>query len=679
MMLRKIRLLTATIGVAVSALAPGAGMDSSLKSADFDKNTGVCANLFAYVNDNWLAAHPIPSDRTSWGSFEMLEEQSLDAQRDIVDNVSKGKFATGSLEQKVGDFYFTGIDEAAIEKAGMTPIKADLQRIEGLKSADAITAFLRDSAVQGHSYVFGFGSSPDYKNSSIMIGYAGQGGLGLPERDYYLKTDDASKKLRDAYVAYIARLFELVGTSKDDAAKQATSVLDFETRMAKASLPIVEMRKPENRYHPVSIADADKATPHFSWTKFFAAQHIPADKAFSLSQPPFFAEIDRMLVDVPAERWRAYLRFHLINGAAPFVSRSFVDANFDFFNKTLRGQSEQKPRWKRVLGTIDREMGMALGQLYVAKNFPPESKVRAEELVSNLRLALKNRIEKLDWMSDATKVKALEKWSSFMPKIGYPDEWRDWSGLSISRAGYFANVRAAQKFNHDWHVGKIGKAVDRKEWSMTPQTINASYNPTKNEIVFPAAILQPPFFDAKADDALNYGGIGAVIGHEMTHGYDDQGSQFDALGNLQNWWTSDDKKQFEARTDKLVKQFDDYVAIDDLHVHGRQTLGENIADLGGLNVAFDALQQALAASHASPQNKIDGFTENQRFFLNFARVWARSMKPEELKLRLNTDVHAPSQFRAIAAPSNMPGFAEAFGCKAGDAMVRSDAERVKIW
>ncbi|HEX6833498.1 MAG TPA: M13 family metallopeptidase, partial [Rudaea sp.] len=303
----------------------------------------------------------------------------------------------------------------------------------------------------------------------------------------------------------------------------------------------------------------------------------------------------------------------------------------------------------------------------------------AKELVDNLRTALKARIEHLEWMSDETKKHAVEKWETFMPKIGYPDKWRDWSGLSIAREGYLANVRAAEKFDHDWRMGKIGKPVDRKEWGMTPQTINAYYNPTKNEIVFPAAILQPPFFDAKADDALNYGGIGAVIGHEMTHGYDDQGSQFDALGNLQNWWTPDDKKQFEARTDKLVKQFDDYVAIDDLHVHGRQTLGENIADLGGLNVAFDALQQALKAANSKSDAKIDGFTEDQRFFLNFARIWARAFKPEELKLRLNTDVHAPAQFRAIAAPSNMPAFAQAFSCKAGDAMVRPDAEQVKIW
>jgi putative endopeptidase len=670
--------LTFAIGFAIASIGVAAEMDSSLKPAEFDQKVGACQNLFTYVNANWINAHPIPSDRTSWGSFEMLEEQSLAAQQTIVEDAAKGKNKPGSLEQKIGDFYATGMDEGAIEKSGYDPIRADLKRIDGLKSADAIAAFLRDSAVQGNSYVFGFGSNPDFKNSSLMIGYAGQGGLGLPERDYYLKTDDASKKLRDAYVAYIARTLELVGVSKDDAAKQASSTLDFETRIAKASLPIVEMRKPENRYHPVSVAEADAATPHFSWTKFLAAQHVPADK-FSLSQPQFFAEIDRMLGDVPADQWRGYLRFHVVNGAAPFLSKAFVDANFDFYSKTLRGQTDQKPRWKRVLNTVDREMGMALGQLYVAKNFSPESKARAQELVSNLRVSLKARIEKLDWMSDETKVKALEKWSSFNPKIGYPDEWRDWTGLSISRGSYFANVRAAEKFDHDWRLGKIGKPVDRKEWGMTPQTINAYYNPTKNEIVFPAAILQPPFFDAKADDALNYGGIGAVIGHEMTHGYDDQGSQFDALGNLQNWWTDADKKQFESRTDKLVKQFDDYVAIDDLHVHGRQTLGENIADLGGLNVAFDAMQQALSAEHKKPGDKFDGYTENQRFFLNFARVWARSFKPEELKLRLNTDVHAPAQFRAIAAPSNMPVFAEAFGCKAGDAMLRADAERVKIW
>jgi putative endopeptidase len=400
---------------------------------------------------------------------------------------------------------------------------------------------------------------------------------------------------------------------------------------------------------------------------------------FSLSQPKFFAEFDKMLVDVPVAQWQAYLRIHAIDGMAPYLSDKFADERFDFFGKTMRGQKEQKPRWKRVLDSVEGNVGEALGQIYVKQYFPAESKAEMEKLVDNLRASLKVRLEKLDWMSAETKAKAMEKWASFTPKIGYPDKWRSWDGLATSRDGYAQNVLAAAKFNHDWQMGKIGKPVDRTEWGMTPQTVNAYYNPLQNEVVFPAAILQPPFFDPKADPALNYGGVGAVIGHEMLHGYDDQGSQFDAKGNYTNWWQASDKKGFEARTGKLVQQFNDYRSIDDLPVKGELTLGENIADLGGLTVAYDALQKALADAGKSPQEKIDGYTQDQRFFINWATVWRRNFNPEELKVRLNTDPHAPANFRAIGTPSNMPAFATAFQCKAGDAMVRPDDKRVVIW
>jgi putative endopeptidase len=681
MTIRILKPLTLAVGLVIAGTALAAPLDlnSTLNPAEFDKNTTACQNLFEYVNAPWLKSHPIPADRTSWGAFEMLDERSLVAQHEIAENAAKAKNTPGSIEQKVGDFYGSGMDEAAVEKAGYNPIRDDLKRIDGLNTPDEIADFVRDYAAQGMPFLFFFGSQPDFHDSRRMIGYAYQGGLGLPERDYYFKTDDSSKKIRAAYVLHVQRTLQLVGVKQDDAAKQAKTVMDLETRLAEASLPIVELRNPANQYHFVDIADADKATPHFAWEKYLAAEGISGEKGFSLSQPKFFAAMDKLIGDLPADQWRAYFRFHLITQASPYLSKPFVDEDFAFTGQTLHGQKEQKPRWKRVLDTVDRQLGMALGQLYVARNFPPESKARAQELVDNLRAALKARIQNVAWMGDATKAKAIEKWDSFMPKIGYPDKWRDWSGLNIARAGYMDNLRATLKFNNAWRMGKIGKPVDRSEWRMTPQTVNASYNPLQNEIVFPAAILQPPFFDAKADDALNYGGIGAVIGHEMTHGYDDQGAQFDAQGNLKNWWTDEDKKQFEARTDMLARQFDNYVAIDDLHVHGKQTLGENIADLGGLNVAYDALQKALAKNPAEAGRKIDGYSQDQRFFLNFGRVWARAFKPEELKLRLNTDVHAPAQFRAIAAPSNMPAFAKAFGCKSGDAMVRSDDLQVKIW
>ncbi len=681
MTVRILNPLALTVGLAFAstvAAAP-ADMNSSLKPAEFDNHSAPCQNLFEFVNTNWLERHPIPGDRTSWGAFEMLDERSLIAQHEIAENVAKAKNAPGSIEQKVGDFYGSGMDEAAVEKAGYDPIKDDLKRIDGLNTPDEIADFVRDYAAQGMPFVFNFGAQGDFHDSQRMLGYALQGGLGLPERDYYFKTDDASKKIRDAYMRHVQRALQLVGVKADDAAKQAKSVMDLDTQLADASLPIVELRNPANQYHFVSFVDADKATPHFSWQKYFAAENISGEKGFSLSQQKFFAAMDKLIADVPADQWRAYLRYHLVAQMSAYLSKPFVDEDFAFNGQTLHGQKELKQRWKRVLDTVDRQLGMALGQLYVAKNFPPESKARAQELVDNLRVALKVRIQNVDWMSDATKARAIEKWDTFVPKIGYPDQWRDWTGLTIGPDNYVGNLRAAFKFNHTWRMGKIGKPVDRAEWRMTPQTVNASYNPLQNEITFPAAILQPPFFDAKADDALNYGGIGAVIGHEMTHGYDDQGAQFDARGNLKNWWTDDDKKQFEARTDKLVKQFDNYIAIDDLHVHGKQTLGENIADLGGLNVAYDALQKALAGNPGEAGKKIDGYSEDQRFFLNFARVWARAFKPEELKLRLNTDVHAPARFRAIAAPSNMPAFAQAFSCKVGTAMVRDTDAQVKIW
>jgi putative endopeptidase len=681
MIYRTLKPLTLAVGLALAtaATAAPADMNSSLKPAEFNKHSAPCQNLFEFVNTNWLEKHPIPGDRTSWGAFEMLDELSLIAQHEIVETVAKAKNAPGSIEQKVGDFYGSGMDEAAVEKTGYDPIKEDLKRIDGLNTPDEVADFVRDYATQGMPFVFNFGAQGDYHDSQRMLGYAFQGGLGLPERDYYFKTDDASKKIRDAYVLHVQRALQLIGIKPDDAAKQAKAVMDLDTQLADASLPIVELRNPANQYHFVSFADADAATPHFSWEKYFAAEGISGEKGFSLSQPKFFAAMDKLMADVPADQWRAYLRYHLVAQTSAYLSKPFVDEDFAFNGQTLHGQKEPKPRWKRVLDTVDRQLGMALGQLYVAKNFPPESKARAQELVDNLRAALKVRIQHVDWMSDATKAKAIEKWDTFVPKIGYPDKWRDWTGLTIGHDNYVGNLRAALKFNHAWRMGKIGKPVDRSEWRMTPQTVNASYNPLQNEITFPAAILQPPFFDAKVDDALNYGGIGAVIGHEMTHGYDDQGAQFDAQGNLKNWWTDDDKKKFEARTDQLVKQFDNYVAIDDLHVHGKQTLGENIADLGGLNVAYDALQKALAKTPSEANKKIDGYTQDQRFFLNFGRVWARQFKPEELKLRLNTDVHAPAQFRAIAAPSNMPAFAQAFSCKAGTAMVRGTDVQVKIW
>ncbi|WP_305804443.1 M13 family metallopeptidase [Stenotrophomonas sp. YIM B06876] len=648
----------------------------SLDVADLDPSISACTDLNGFVNSKWLAANPVPGDQTTWGSFEILRERSLEVQHALVEQAAASNAKAGSVEAKIGDIWKTGSDEAAIETAGITPLAPELERIAALGDTAAIGKYLRDSYAQGQGFLFSFGGNADYKDSGNVIAYAGQGGLGLPEKGYYF--DEAQAKIRDAYVAYIAQTLELSGVDAAQAAEQANAVMAFETRLAKASLSRIELRDPSKRYNPVSAADADKITPNFSWSAFFDTLKVPAANKFSLAQPGFFAEVDKMLADVPAATWQAYLRFHTVDNAAPYLSKAFEQANFDFYSKTLRGQQEMQPRWKRVLDSVNGAMGEALGQLYVDAVFPAESKVQMQHLVENLSAALKARLETLPWMGEDTRKKALEKWASFTPKIGYPDKWRDWSGLQTGGEGYLANMRAARAFNYRYMLDKIGKPVDKSEWGMSPQTVNAYYNATKNEIVFPAAILQPPFFDAKADPALNYGGIGAVIGHEMMHGYDDSGSQFAANGNFDNWWTDSDRSAFNGRTDQLVAQFDNYEALPGINVKGKLTLGENIGDLGGLTVAYDALQMALKEDPAR-NVPVDGYSEDQRFFMNWATVWRRNFTDGELRVRLNTDPHAPANFRANGAPSNMPSFAAAFECKAGQPMVRADDKRVVIW
>ncbi len=675
---------TAAAPAAAASTAAAAAPKSVFDVSELGAPTEACQDFNTFVNAKWVAANPIPSDRTRWGAFDQLADKSMDEQHQILENAAKNVASAkdGSTEQKLGWLYSAGMDEATIDKAGYDPIKPQLAQIDGLKNSADIASFIDTSYNNGDSYVFSFGSGADFKDATKQIGYVYQSGLGLPTKDYYFKPQ--YKDIRTAYEAYIAKSLELVGVSAADAKKQASEVMKFETELAKASLAPTEMRNLDNQYHFVSLKEADKISPHFNWQKFFAAQGVTIDKGFSLSQPKFIAEFDKLLAHAPVSQWQAYLRFHLISSASSALSKPFEDNRFDFYGKTLSGQPEQKPRWKRVLRSVNGAMGMGLGQLYVAKYFPPESKQRAEELVTNVRNALKDRIEHLDWMSEATKKKALDKWAEFLPKIGYPDkgEWRDWSGLKIEQGNWFANLEAASKYNYHYDISKIGKATDRKEWGMTPQTVNAYYDPSTNTINFPAAILQAPFFYAHGDDAINYGGIGAVIGHESSHGFDDQGSQFDGHGNREDWWTPQDKKQFDARTKLLVEQFDGYTPIKgkpDLHVNGKLTLGENIADLGGLNIAYDALQTALKNHPQEAATKIDGYTEDQRFFLNWARVWRGNIREKQAELYLNVDPHSPASIRAIAAPSDMSEFAKAFQCKTTDPMVRSGDKQVKIW
>ncbi|MCD9031520.1 peptidase [Luteimonas sp. Y-2-2-4F] len=642
--------------------------------ADLDESAGACRDLNAYANGKWLAANPIPGDRTSWGSFEMLAERSLAAQRQLAEQAAADAGAAG-VEKIVGDFWATGMDEAAIERQGIEPLRDRLAAIDALTDAASIAEHLRATAARGENVLFGFGANADYRDSDVNIAYALQGGLGLPDSTYY--SDEAHRDKLAAYRQHVARVLELSGVPAEAAATQAEAVVAFETRLAGKSRSREELSRDASlMYNPVSLADADALTPNFPWTRFFESQGVRAPETFSLAIPAFHQEVSAMLADVPADDWKAYLRFHTVDSASPYLSDAFVQANYAFYGKTLRGQQEIEPRWKRTLGTLNGGVGETLGQLYVEAAFPAESKARMEELVGNLRDALKLRLEKLEWMGEETKRKAMAKWETFTPKIGYPDKWRDWSGLSTGRDSYIANVLAANEFNYRYDLAKIGQPVDRDEWFMSPQTVNAYYNPQANEIVFPAGILQPPFFDPDGDDALNYGGIGAVIGHEMIHGYDDQGSRFGPTGNFENWWTESDATGFKRLTDRLVAQFDGYEAAPGLKVNGNLTLGENIADLGGLAVAHDALQRAREGQ-ADPQ--VDGLTQDQRFFLNWATVWRRNFTPEELKVRLATDPHAPANFRAIGAPSNLPAYAAAFSCEAGSPMVRAGEERIVIW
>jgi putative endopeptidase len=643
-------------------------------AADLDTTKNACDDFGGYVNGKWLAANPIPGDRTSWGAFEMLDERSTAVQRQLAEQAGADTNAKG-VEKIVGDFWTTGMDAAKINQQGIAPLKPQLDAIAALDSQEKIADYLRTSAAKGENLLFGFGPEADFKDSKNNIAYASQGGLGLPDKPYYLEAEHKDKLA--AYEQHVAKVLELSGIPASDAAKQAKDVIAFETRLAKASIDKKTMQRDVSLYYnPVSPADADKLTPNFPWTKFFESQGVATPAMFSLAMPTFHQEVSKMLADVPAAQWQSYLRFHTVDSASPYLSDAFVEENFNFYNKTLRGQKELKERGKRVLDVIESEAGEALGQMYVKVAFPPESKARMEELVKNLSESLKTRIEHLAWMGDDTKKKAMEKWAAFTPKIGYPDKWRDWSGLETSRDSYIGNVLAANEFNYKWELGKIGKPVDRTEWGMPPQMVNAYYNPLQNEIVFPAAILQPPFFDPNADDAANYGGIGAVIGHEMTHGYDDQGSRFGASGNFENWWTPADAKGFSGRTDKLVQQFSTYEAAPGLKVKGDLTLGENIADLGGLATAYDAMKKA---TEGKPDPMTDGLTRDQRFFLNWGTVWRRNFTPDEMKLRVNTDEHAPATFRAIGAPSNLPAFAAAFSCKPGQPMVREGDKQVVIW
>jgi len=668
-----------TLGLAIlSCLAALSIFSGHLKARDaaaswgfslgnLDTTCNPCNNFYQFAMGGWMKANPIPTEYPAWGTFTQLRDNNLSAMRTILEAASKASAPAGSNEQKIGDFYGSCMDATAIEAVGIKPIASDLASIDAVQDRKALDAEIARLQREGASVIFRFSSGQDYKDSSRVIAQVGQGGLGMPDRDYYFRDDAKSEQLRADYVQHVKKMFELAGDAPDKAVAGAKTVMDIETSLAKASRTRVELRDPDKNYNLMSLPQMKALTPDWSWENYLRAVGAPPMEQANIRQPEFFKGVNQELNSVSLADWKTYLRWHLLHASAPALSDSFVMENFDFYGKKLSGTPEILPRWKRCVQSADQNLGEALGAVYVDKYFPPQAKARAKDMVNNLIEALRSDIPTLSWMGPETKKEALTKLEAFSVKIGYPDKWRDYSKLSIERGSYAANVRRCVEFEQARQFAKIGKPVDRSEWGMTPPTVNAYYNSSLNEIVFPAGILQPPFYDPNVDDAVNYGGIGAVIGHEISHGFDDQGSKFDGNGNLRAWWTPDDRQNFTERGDCVVKQFDGYEVEPGLHQNGKLVLGESIGDLGGLTIAYAAYEKSIEGKR--PKD-MDGFTPEQRFFLGWAQVWGANQRPEYARLQTNTDPHPLPRFRGNGPLSNMAEFAKAFGCKKGDVMVR---------
>ncbi len=670
----------AIILTAALFLVLGQNMHAQTKPIDpanMDTTVKPCDDFFHYVNGNWLKKNPIPAAYNQWGSFTILQENNGEVLHAILEDAKNDAAApAGSNKHKIGDFYASGMDSAAIEALGWKPIAEDLQRVDAVKDEAGLKAAITYLYSKTYPILFGFGSEQDPKNSVEVIGELHQGGLGLPERNYYFAEDPRSKTIREEYVKHIAAMFVLIGQDEAAASKAAESVFTFETRMAKASRPLVDLRDPEKNYNKMTQEQLASLSPSMDWKRFFVDIGWKNPGVVDVGQPEFIKEVGSMLDSASISDWKNYLRWKIVSSAAFGLSSPFVAESFHFNSTILSGVKEMQPRWKRIRSVIDRLMGEALGQVYVAKAFPPEAKARALDMIKNIKEALGQHINALPWMDNATKKAALKKLDAIMIKIGYPDKWRDYSALTIDRTSYAGNFACASKFLYQFEIDKIGKPVDRTEWGMTPPTVNAYYNPSMNEIVFPAGILQPPFFDFTADDAVNYGGIGVVIGHEISHGFDDEGSKFDAEGNLKEWWSPETRKQFDERTGTLADQFDRFIPIDSLHINGKATLGENIGDLGGLAISYTALQNSLKGKKAA---LIDGFTPNQRFYISFGQIWRRNVRPEQLRRQLKTDVHSPAEYRVNGSLSNLQTFFDAFGGDSSSAMYLAPAKRALIW
>ena len=662
-------------GVLTASFGTLAFAQGGINLAYLDKSADACNNFYQFANGNWLKTTEIPGAFGSWGAGSMLRERNNEILKTILEESAKGTSAPkGSGAQLIGDFYASCLDEAAIEAAGAKPLDMFFKEINSAKSSADLAQTIGRLHRSGVGGTFNYFVYPDFKNSKNNLAYVWQGGLSLPNRDYYTNTDDKSKELRDKFVAHMMRMFTLLGESPEAAKAHADTVMKMETRLALASKGPVELRDPAGSYNHKTFAELNTAVPDFDWATYIKSIGSPQITEVNLAHPQFFATFAEMLKDVPVSDWKTYLRWQTLTASSPFLSKNFADEKFAFFRHTLAGVKEQQPRWRQCATWTDGQLGEALGQEFVKRNFTPEAKKRMNALVDNLFAAYRERIQKLDWMSDATKAQALAKLGSFQRKIGYPDVLRGYKGLTIDRKSFFENVFRSNEFAGVRDLQDIGKPVDKTRWGMTPPTVDAYYNPTYNEIVFPAGILQPPFFNTEAEDAVNYGQIGGIIGHEITHGFDDQGSQFDAEGNLKMWWTADDRKKFEEKADCVVSQFGGYEVDKDLFINGKLTLGENIADLGGVIIAYNAYKKAMEGKPEPP--KVDGFTVDQRFFIAYAQGWLRKTRPESIRLLVQSDPHSVPDWRVMGPLSNMPEFGAAFGCKLGDKMVREKPCRV---
>jgi endothelin-converting enzyme/putative endopeptidase len=638
-----------------------------------DKSIDPCTDFFKYACGKWLAANPIPPDRSSWGRFNDLQERGDHIIRDVLEKAGAGGANRSPVEQKIGDYYASCMDESAIESGGTKPLDADFQEIAALKSKGDLakeTARLHRGVAD---VMFGFGSSSDFKNASMMIAEVDQGGLGLPDRDYYFKDDPKSVELREKYVAHVQKMFQLLGDSPEKAAAEAKVVMDIETGLAKGALDQTSRRDPQKVYHKLSNKELAALSPGFKWDVYIESLGAPQFDSLNVSEPDFVKQMQVVIDAHSLDDWKTYLRWHVLHAAAPLLPSAFVNEDFEFFNHTLQGVKQQRPRWKRCVEFANNDLGEAVGQAYVERTFGPDGKARTLTMVNAIEKALAQDIHTLDWMGEDTKKQALVKLAAVSNRIGYPDKWRDYSNLKIVRGDAVGNSARAGGFEFQRQLSRISKPLDKGIWPYPPQTINASYNPTQNNITFPAGILQPPFFDKEADDAINFGSMGAVIGHELTHGFDDEGSQFDAEGNLRDWWTADDKKKFEERTGCVEKQYGSFVAVRDVKLNGKLTLGENTADNGGLRIAYIALMNQLAGKEPAP---VDGIPYQQRFFLGFANFWCQQRTDAMTEMLVTIDPHSPSRFRVNGTVSNMPEFREAFHCKADAPMVNQNACRV---